>query len=88
MEFPKALDRSGLAPCEGSGQSRGTLGCKFSDNEGSIDPDLEPEETTLLRAVAARLHYFAPDITFATMEVCSKMSRRDMQTGRALVGSS
>ena len=40
------------------------------------------EETTMFRAVAARLNCLSqdrPDITFATMELCSKMSRPDVQ---------
>ena len=50
----------------------------------------------MFRAVAARLHYLSqdrPDITFATMKLCSKMSRPDAQdlknmkrVGRFLVG--
>ena len=52
------------------------------DNEGSIDPVLGHEETTMFRAVAARLNNLSqdlPDITFATMKLCSKMSRPDAQ---------
>ena len=50
----------------------------------------------MFRAVAARLNYLSqdrPDITFATMKLCSKMSRPDAQdlknmkrVGRFLVG--
>ena len=54
----------------------------IEDKEGSIDPELGQEETTMFRAVAARLNYLSqdrPDITFATMKLCSKMSRPDAQ---------
>ena len=67
-----------------------------TDNEDSTDPELGHEETTMFRAVAARLNYLSqdrPDITFATMKLCSKMSRPDAQDlknmkrlGRFLVG--
>ena len=49
------------------------------DSEGSIEPELEHEETATFRAVAARLNYLSrdrPDITFATMKPCSKIARR------------
>ena len=69
---------------------------RVRDNEGSIDPELGHEETTMFRAVAARLIYLSqdwPDIAFATMKLCSKMSRPDGQdlknmkrVGRILVG--
>ena len=52
------------------------------DNEGSTGPELGREETTMFRAVGARLNYLSqdrPDITFATMKLCSKMSRPDAQ---------
>ena len=55
---------------------------RVEDNEDSIDPELGHEETTMFRAVAARLNYLSqdrPDITFATMKLCSKMSRPDTQ---------
>ena len=45
-------------------------------------PELGREETTMFRAVAARLNYLSqdwPDITFATMKLSSKMSRPDTQ---------
>ena len=107
MEFPRALDRSRPAPCERGDQSFGTRRCQFSsnarsggherdqrkDNEGSIDPELGHDETTMFRAVAARLNYLShdrPDIKFATMKLCSKMSRLDAQDlkkmKRVLVG--
>ena len=55
---------------------------RAEDNEESTDPELGQEETTMFRAVAARLNYLSqdlPDITFATMKLCSKMSRPDTQ---------
>ena len=110
MEFSRAVDRSRPAPCERGDQSFGTRRCESSpnagssgpgrdqvkDNEGSTDPELEHEETTKFRAVAARLNNLSqdrPDITSATMKLCLKMSRPDAQdlmnmkkTGRFLVG--
>ena len=69
---------------------------RVEDNEGSTDPGLGREETTMIRAVGARLNYLSqgrPDITFATMKLCSKMSRQDAhdlknlkRVGRFLVG--
>ena len=55
---------------------------RVEDNEDSTDPELGHEETTMFRAVAARLNCLSqdrPDITFATMKLCSKMSRPDAQ---------
>ena len=55
---------------------------RIEDNEGSIDPEFGHEETIMIRAVAARLNYLCqdrPDMTFATMKLCSKMSRPDAQ---------
>ena len=64
--------------------------------EESTDPELGREETTIFRAVAARLNFLSqdrPDITFATMELWSKMSRSDAEdldnrkrVGRFVVG--
>ena len=68
MEFSRFLDRSRPAPCERGDQSFGTRRCQSSpcarssgqggdqveENEGSVDPDLAHEETTMFRAVAAR----------------------------------
>ena len=54
------------------------LQTRVEENEGSVDPELAREETTMFRAVAARLNCLSqdrPDITFATIELCSKMSR-------------
>ena len=51
---------------------------KAEDKEGSIDPELGPEETTMFRAVAARLNDLSrvrPDIAFAIMKLCSKVSQ-------------
>ena len=110
MEFPRALGRSRPASCARSDQGSGTRRRQSSqyarsssqgetrveDNEGSIDPELGQEETTMFRAVAAKLNYLSqdrPDITLATMKLCSKMSRPDAQdlknmkrVGRFLVG--
>ena len=110
MEFPRALDRSRPAPSERGDQSCGTRKCQScpyaksggqeqdqrKDKEGSIDPELGHDETTMFRAVAARLNYLSPDrpdITLATMKLCSKKSRLDAQdlkkmkrVGRFLVG--
>ena len=67
---------------------------RIEDTEGSIDPELGQEETTMFRSVAARLDYSSqdwPDITFATMKLCSKMSRPDAQDSnnmKRVVGSS
>ena len=69
---------------------------RVEDNEDSTDPELGREETTMFRAVVARLNYLSqdrPDITFATMKLCSKMSKPDAQdlknmkrVGRFIVG--
>ena len=34
---------------------------RVKDDEGSIDPELGPEEITMFRAVAVRLHCLSPD---------------------------
>ena len=50
--------------------------------EDNTDPELGREETTMFRAITARLNCLSqdrPDITFATMKLCSKMSRPDAQ---------
>ena len=55
---------------------------RVEDNEGSINPEFGHEETTMIRAVAARLNFLSqdqPDSTFASMKLCSKMSRPDAQ---------
>ena len=69
---------------------------RVEDNEDSTDTELGQEETTMFRAVAARVNHLSQDrrdITFATMKLCSKMSRPDAQdlknmkrVGRFLVG--
>ena len=90
----KALGLEGASPAPTPGVvAKGET--RAEDNDGSIDPELGLEETTMFRAVAAR-HYLSqdrPDITFATMRLCSKMSRPDAQdfknmkrVGRFLVG--
>ena len=96
MEFPRALDGSRPAPCARGDQGFGTRRCQSShnarssgqgetrieDNEGSIDLELGQEETTMFRAVVVSQDW--PDITFATMKLCSKMSRPDAQDLRNL----
>ena len=96
MEFSRALDGSRPPPCERGDKSFGTRWCQSSpyarcSNQGGdqrrshTDPELEHEETNTFRAVAARL--------FATMKLCTKMSRPDAQdlnnmkrVGRFFVG--
>ena len=77
----KALGLEGASPSPTSGvAAKGET--RVEDNEGSIDPELGREETTMFRAVAARLDYLSqdwPDITIATMKLCSKMYRLDAQ---------
>ena len=91
----KALGLEGASPAPTPGVvAKGET--RVEDNDGSVDPELGQEETTMFRAVAARLNYLSqdrPDITFATMKLCSKMSRPDAQDlknmkrlGRFLVG--
>ena len=80
-EVIKALGLEGASPAPSPGVSaKGET--RVEDNESSIDPELGQEETTVFRAVAARLNYLSQDwsdITFATMKLCSKMSRPDAQ---------
>ena len=94
-EVIKALGLEGASPAPTPGVvAKGET--RVEDNDGSIDPELGLEETTMFRAVAARLNYLSqdrPDITFATMRLCSKMSRPDApdlknmkRVGRFLVG--
>ena len=91
----KALGLDGASPAPTQGvAAKGET--RIEHNEGSIDPELCHVETTMFRAVAARLNYLSqdrPDITFATMKLCSKMSRPDAQdlknmkrVGRFVVG--
>ena len=94
-EVIRVLGLEGASPAPTPGVAA-TEETKVKDNEGSTDPELGREETTMFRAVAARLNYLSqdrPDITFATMKLCSKMSRPDAQdlknmkrVGRFLVG--
>ena len=94
-EVIKALGLEGASPAphaRSSSQGRD----QGRRHKGSVDAELGHEETTMFRAVAARLNYLTqdrPDITFATMKLCSKMSRPDAQdlknmkrVGRFLVG--
>ena len=94
-EVIKALGLEGASPAPTPGVvAKGET--RVEDNDGSIDPELGHDETTMFRAVAARLNYLSqdwPDITFATMKLCSKMSRPDAQdlknmkrVGRFFVG--
>ena len=80
-EVIKALGLEGAspAPTPGAAAKEET---RVEDNEGSTGPELGREETTMFRAVAARLNFLSqdqPDITFATVELCSKVSRPDAQ---------
>ena len=73
------LERASPAPTPGVAAKAET---RVKENEGSVDPKSGHEETTMFRAVAARLNNLSqdrPDITFATMKLCSKMSRPDAQ---------
>ena len=92
-EVIKALGLEGASPAPTPGEvAKGET--RVEDNEGSIDPELEQEETTMFRAVAARLNFLSqdrPDKTFATMKLCSKMSdaqdlKNMKRVGRFLVG--
>ena len=95
-EVIKALGLEGASPVPTPGVAA-KVETTVEDNDGSIDPELGHEETTMFRAVAARLNCLSqdqPDITFATLKLCSKMSRLDAQdlnntkrVGRFLVGS-
>ena len=72
------LEDASPAPTPGAAAKGET---RVEDNEDSTDPELGHEETTMFRAVA-RLNYLSkdrPDTTFATMKLCSKMSRPDAQ---------
>ena len=92
----KALGLGGASPAPTPGVAAKGRVTRAEDNEGSIDPELGQEETTMCHAVAARLNFLSqdrPDITVATMKLCSKMSRPDAQdlknmkgVGRFLVG--
>ena len=89
------LEGASSAPTPGVAAKGETMA---EDNEDSTDPELGHEETTMFRAVAARLNYSSqdrPDTTFATMKLCSKTSRPDTQdltnmkrVGRFLVRNS
>ena len=95
QEVIKALGLEGASPAPTPGVAAKEE-TKVDDSEGSIDSELEPEEITMFRAVAARLHYLSQDqhgITFTTVKLCSKMSRPDGQVlknrkrvGRFFVG--
>ena len=80
-EVIKAFGLEGASPAPTPGAAaKGET--RVEDNEGNTDPELKHEETTMFRAVAARpncLSQDRPDITFATMKLCSKMSRPDAQ---------
>ena len=86
-EVIKALGLEGASPAPTPGVAA-KVETRIKDNEGSIDP--------MFRAVAARLNYLSrerPGITFATLKLCSNMSRpyaQDLKNmkrvGRFLVG--
>ena len=88
VEFPRALGLSGHAKevvralgLEGASPAPAQPP-QAEDNQGSTDPVLGPEETTMFRAVAARLKYLSQDwsdITFATVKLHSKRSRPNGQ---------
>ena len=71
MDFPRASDRSRPAQCEIGDQSFGTRRCQSSPyaaakgetrvehDEGSTNREKRHEETTVFRAVAARVNYLA-----------------------------
>ena len=77
-EVIRALGLEGASPAP----TPGVAAKGVEDNEDSTEPELGHEETTMFRAVAASLNYLSqdqPDITFATMKLCSKMSRPEAQ---------
>ena len=77
-EVIKALGLEGGSPVPTPGvAAKGET--TVEDNDGSIDPELEHEETTMFPARLNDLSQDRPDITFATMKLCSKMSRPDAQ---------
>ena len=97
-EVIRALVLKGASPAPTLGVAA-NWETRVEDSEDSTEPELVHEETTMFRAVAARLNCLSqdrPDITFATMKLCSKMSRPDAQdlknmkrlrlVGRPLVG--
>ena len=94
-EVIKALGLEGTSPANTPGAAAKEE-TRVEDNEGTTDPELGHEKTTMFRAVVARLYYLSqdrPDIAFATMKLCSKMSRPDARdlknmkrVGRFLVG--
>ena len=78
-EVIKALGLEGTSPAP-TPRAAAKGETRVEDNEGSTDPKLGQEETTMFPAVAVRLNNLSqdrPDITFATMKLCSKMSRPD-----------
>ena len=93
-EVIKASGLQGASPAPTPGvAAKGET--RAEDSEDSIELELGHEETTMFRAVAARLNCLSqdrPDITFATTKLCSKMSWHDAQDlqnmKRVWVGSS
>ena len=80
-EVIRALGLEGASPAPTPGVAA-KAETRVEDIEESTDPEVGHEETTMFRAVATRLNYLSqdrPDITFATMKLCSKMSRPDAQ---------
>ena len=96
-EVIRALDLEGASPAP-TPREAAKEETRVEDTEESSDPELGHEETTMFRAVAARLNHLPqdrPDITFDTMKLWSNISRPDAQDlknmkrlGRFLVGRS
>ena len=98
MEFPRALDRSRPAPCEGGDQVINALGLegasqdptpgvvakgetRVEDNDGSIDPELEQEETTIVPCGRGEAELFVPRL--ARHYVCHyEAVLKDVSAGR------
>ena len=75
----RALGLEGASPAPTPGlAAKGET--RVTTTTAAPEPELGHEETTMFRAVAARLNNLSqdrPDIKFATMKLCSKMSRLD-----------
>ena len=71
-EVIKALGLEGASPAPTPGVVAKEE-TRIEDTERSIDPESGQEETTMFRAVTARLNYLSqdrPDIRFATAKLC------------------
>ena len=87
-EVIKALGLEGASPDPTPGVA--------AKEETRVEDNEDSTETTMFRTVAARLNYLSqdrPDITFATLKLCSKVSRLDARdlnymkrVGRFFVG--